>query len=106
MSEAFSRGGQQLTEVEKSEFRALNPRLSDTFEQAMIKAQMSRKYLSDRYDLRLKMMGPRQRPQVPSVPPQPSSLKAPARPPSGLTPKRPAGVPANATWDGTHWIEP
>lgn len=83
MSQAFAEGGKQLTPTEKSEFIALNPALSDTFAQAIVKAQRSRKYLQDRYQIRVKFLGPRQQPQVPGAPPATPAAMPP--PPVGVT---------------------
>jgi hypothetical protein len=70
MSQAFAEGGKQLTPTEKEEFVALNPALTDTFDQAMIKAQRARDYLDRRYKTRLEVMPARQRGQLPASAPK------------------------------------
>lgn len=66
MSQAFAEGGKQLTPTEKEEFVFINPTLSDTFEQAIEKAKLSREYLQQRYDERISAMPVRERMQMTS----------------------------------------
>lgn len=78
MSQAFAEGGKQLTPTEKEEFIALNPAMTDTFEQAIIKAQNARNYINDRYNMRLETMPVRQRNQIPGAEQSPQgNLAAP-----------------------------
>lgn len=109
MSQAFAEGGKQLTPTEKEEFIALNPALTDTLEQAMIKAQKARDFLRDRYLNRLQTMAPRQRGLVPAAP-------GPGGPPPGVETAAPnsnlppIGATAvqdgyNWTFDGTQWVQ-
>lgn len=84
MSQAFAEGGKQLTDTEKIEFAATNPAMTDTFPQAIIKARQAKKYLADRYNIRVQTLGARQRPQVPAAPPKAGGAAAPA---AGTAPK-------------------
>ena len=67
MSQAFAEGGKQLTPTELGVFEGLTPALTDTMEQAIIKAEQSRNYLQTRYDERLSTMPYRQRAQIPEA---------------------------------------
>lgn len=106
MSQAFAEGGKQLTPTEKEEFKALNPALSDTFEQALIKAQQSRDYLDRRYKMRVEFLGPRQQGQVPAAPPL--GITPPPTPDAGTGSPKVGDVKTfpngrRGRWDGSGW---
>lgn len=81
-SEAFSNGGKQLTITELGQFTYLNPALTDTFEQALGKAEESKKFLEDKYTLRRRYLSPRQQGQIPE---KPSSASPPPDPGMGAS---------------------
>jgi hypothetical protein len=68
MSQAFAEGGKVLTETELSFFKKINPHLTDTFAQAITKAQESLDYIASRRALAVRLLNPQQRSLVPPAP--------------------------------------
>lgn len=81
MSQAFADGGKNLTGTEKEIFDTMLPKLTDTYEQAVVKAQEAANYLRGKYEDRLATMPVNQRRQMAPLAPPPSSTGGTTPPP-------------------------
>lgn len=63
--QSFAEGGKQLTPTEKEEFTATLPQLTDTVEQAIIKARLSKEFLGRALQNRMGNLSPDQKKLIP-----------------------------------------
>lgn len=100
-TQAFANGGKQLTPTELEQFERLNPALSDTLDQAIIKTQQSIQFLQMRLKNTVDTLTPRQRELVNPNLVNTGPDQQPGQPKVGDTKQFPNG--RKAQWDGKGW---